>query len=174
MPFHTRPRLSRRRRYSLPVQTDEHCWHIYHPDPDEPLYVAEFGDAAMLAVELAQLPVAHEAVVLLDARRRVVAVLLDPPAEVGVFVGFADLPGLEEFSHTLSIVYEDQVYAGPPNEEDRRGYQALRRAHMAQGLLLLDVLLTDGDTVRSLAIGCDPDPVWFEEFDPLIGDDPAA
>ncbi len=134
MPFHTRPRLSRRRRYSLPVQTDEHCWHIYHPDPDEPLYVAEFGDAAMLAVELAQLPVAHEAVVLLDARRRVVAVLLDPPAEVGVFVGFADLPGLEEFSHTLSIVYEDQVYAGPPNEEDRRGYQALRRAHLKRDL----------------------------------------
>ena len=38
---------------------------------------------------------------------------------------------------------------------------------MAQGLLLLDVILTDGDTVRSLAIGCDPDPVWFDEFDPL-------
>ena len=38
--------------------------------------------------------------------------------------------------------------------------------------LLLDVLLTDGDTVRSLAIGCDPDPVWFDEFDPL--GEPAA
>ena len=39
-------------------------------------------------------------------------------------------------------------------------------------ILLLDVLLTDGDTVRSLAIGCDPDPVWFDEFDPL--GEPAA
>jgi hypothetical protein len=41
---------------------------------------------------------------------------------------------------------------------------------MAQGLLLLDVMLTDGDTVRSLAIGCDPDPVWFDEFDPDLFD----
>ena len=38
---------------------------------------------------------------------------------------------------------------------------------MAQGLLLLDVILTNGDTVRSLAIGCDPDPVWFDEFTPV-------
>ena len=42
---------------------------------------------------------------------------------------------------------------------------------MAQGLLLLDVLLTDGETIRSLAIGCDPDPVWFDEWDPdLLSD----
>jgi hypothetical protein len=42
---------------------------------------------------------------------------------------------------------------------------------MTQGLLLLDALVTDGDRVQSLAIGCDPDPVWFEEFTPL---DPGA
>jgi hypothetical protein len=35
---------------------------------------------------------------------------------------------------------------------------------MAQGLQLLDVVLTDGDDVCSLAIGCDPDPVWFDDF----------
>jgi hypothetical protein len=63
------------------------------------------------------------------------------------------------------------VHGGPPLDDDRRAYQALRRIHMAQGLLLLDALVTDGDRVQSLAIGCDPDPVWFDEFTPL---DPAA
>ncbi|MCB0957748.1 MAG: hypothetical protein KDB12_16465, partial [Ilumatobacter sp.] len=97
----------------------------------------------------------------------VTAMLLDPPPEVGLFVGLAQLPGLETpFCQTLSIVVQAHVETGPPTDDDRRGYQALRRAHMAQGLLLLDVVITDGDTVRSLAIGCDPDPVWFDEFDP--------
>lgn len=168
MPFHSRPRVSRRRRQALPLQSGEHCWSIFHPDPDEPIVIAEFGDAAMFAAEIGQLPVHHEAVVLLDERRRVTAVLLDPPAEVGMLVGLADLPGVEApFSQTLCIVIEQVVQGGPPCEEDGRGYHALRRAHMAQGLLLLDVLITDGDVVRSLAIGCDPDPVWYDEFIPL-------
>ena len=87
---------------------------------------------------------------------------------VGLLVGMAALPGVEApFCQTMCIVIEPHVRTGPPTRQDRRGYQALRRAHMAQGLLLLDVILTDGDTVRSLAIGCDPDPVWFDEFEPL-------
>ncbi len=175
MPYHSRPRVSRRRRHPLPLQSGEHDWSIYHPDPDEPIVIAEFGDAAMLAAEVFDLPVEHEVVVLLDERRRVTAMLLDPPAEVGLLVGMSHLPGVEApFSQTLSIVLEPKVVVGPPTADDRMGYQALRRAHMAQGLLLLDVLITDGDVVRSLAIGCDPDPVWFDEFDPLAGDDTAA
>jgi hypothetical protein len=66
----------------------------------------------------------------------------------------------------MSIVIKSHVPTGPPSADDRCGYLALRRLHMAQGLLLLDVLITDGDTVRSLAIGCDPDPIWFDEFIP--------
>jgi len=90
--------------------------------------------------------------------------LLDPPAEVGLLVGMAELPGIEApFCHTLCIVVEPCVGGGPPSDDERRGYFALRRAHMAQGLLLLDVILTDGDTIRSLAIACDPDPAWFDE-----------
>ena len=101
-------------------------------------------------------------------RSQVTALLLDPPPEIGLLVGLAALPGLEApFCQTMCIVVNADVYSGAPRDADRCGYQALRRAHMAQGLLLLDVILTDGDTVRSLAIGCDPDPVWFDEFDPL-------
>ena len=85
----------------------------------------------------------------------------------------AHLPGVEApFCQTISIVIDPDVPAGPPSDVDRRGYHALRRAHMAQGLLLLDVLLTDGNKVRSLALGCDPDPVWHDEFTSTIsGDD---
>jgi hypothetical protein len=150
------------------LQSGDYHWGICYPDPDEPVIVAGFGEAAMLATDVLDLPVHHEVVVLLDERRHVTALLLDPPCEVGLLVGHAALPGVEApFCQTMCIVIGAEVYSGPPREEDRRGYHALRRAHMAQGLLLLDVILTDGDTVRSLAIGCDPDPVWFEQFDPL-------
>ena len=180
MPYHPRPRVSRRRRHPLPLQSGDHDWSIYHPDPDDPIVVAEFGDAAMLAAEMFHLPVHKEVLVLLDERRRVTAILLDPPAEVGLLVGMSDLPGVEApFSQTLAILLADHVEVGPPSDDDRRGYHGLRRAHMAQGLLLLDVLITDGDVVRSLAIGCDPDPVWFDDVllddsEPLADSDPIA
>ena len=168
MPFTPRFRVSRRRNPVLRLESGEHQWSICHPDPDDPIIIAGFGEAAMLAAEVIELPVHHEVLVLMDERRRVTAFLLDPPAEVGLLVGMTALPGVEApFCQTMCIVIEPHVNTGPPTRQDRRGYQALRRAHMAQGLLLLDVILTDGDTVRSLAIGCDPDPAWFDEFEPL-------
>jgi hypothetical protein len=167
MSFKARLRLPRRRQSALQIESDNRMWSILHPAPDDPLVIAGFGEAAILALDACDLPVHHEVLVLLDERRVVTALLLDPPADVGVFVGLAAVPGLEApFCQTMSICLEPSVVPGPPSLVDRRGYHALRRAHMAQGLLLLDVLLTDGDTVRSLAIGCDPDPVWFDEFDP--------
>ena len=164
MPYTPRRRLPRRRQQSLRLQSEEHCWSIFHPDPDEPIVLTGFADAASLAFDAVEMPVHHEIVVLLDEHRTVTAMLLDPPAEVGLLVGMAALPGVEApFCQTLCIVIEPRVGSGPPADEERRGYFALRRAHMAQGLLLLDVILTDGDTIRSLAIACDPDPVWFDE-----------
>jgi hypothetical protein len=168
MPFFPRLRLPGRGHAALRLQSGDYHWGICYPDPDEPVIVAGFGEAAMLATDILDLPVHHEVVVLLDERRQVTALLLDPPCEIGLLVGRVALPGVEApFCQTLCIVINAEVYSGPPRDADRRGYHALRRAHMAQGLQLLDVILTDGDTVRSLAIGCDPDPVWFEEFDPL-------
>ena len=168
MPFIPRFRVPGRRHPVLRLQSGDQHWYIWHPNADEPIVIAGFGEAAMLATDVLDLPVHHEVVVLLDERRQVSALLLDPPCEIGLLVGQAALPGVEAaFCQTMCIVLDAEVYFGPPRDVDRRGYQALRRAHMAQGLLLLDVILTDGDTVRSLAIGCDPDPVWFDEFDPL-------
>jgi len=180
MPFIPRFRVPGRGHPALRLQSGDYHWGICYPDPDEPVVIAGFGEAAMLATDILDLPVQREVVVLLDERRQVTALLLDPPCEVGVFVGHAELPGLDApFCQTICIVLSADVYTGAPRDGDRRGFHALRRAHMAQGLLLLDVVLTDGDTVRSLAIGCDPDPVWFDEFDPLpeqwtAARDPAA
>jgi hypothetical protein len=167
MPFIPRLRVPRHGLPALHLQSGELQWSICYPDPDHPLAITGFGEAAMLATEVLDLPVHQEVVVLLDEHRRVTALLLDPPPEVGLLVGLADLPGVETpFCQTMCIVIDSHVRTGPPTEADRRGYHALRRAHMAQGLLLLDVILTDGDIVRSLAIGCDPDPAWFDELDP--------
>lgn len=165
MPLSPRLRLPRRRQPLLPLQSDDHDWYVFVPPADPELFVREFGDAVSLAFDVQELfPVRGEALVLLDEHRRVTGVLLDPPAEVGLFVGHHAPPGLEApFCQTLCIVLQGHVPAGPPTMADRDGYHALRRVHMAQGLLLLDVLLTDGEAVRSLAIGCDPDPVWFDD-----------
>ncbi|MDO8392093.1 MAG: hypothetical protein Q7V57_16580 [Actinomycetota bacterium] len=164
MPYTPRRRMPRRRQQALHLQSDDLCWSIYHPDPDEPIVLSGFAEAAALAVDATELPVRNEILVLLDEHRRVTAMLIDPPAEVGLLVGMAALPGVEApFCQTLCIVVQPEVALGPPHDDDRRGYFALRRAHMAQGLLLLDVILTDGDNIRSLSIGCDPDPAWFDE-----------
>ena len=174
MPFLSRLRAFRRH-HSLRLESGERHWSICLPPADEPLVIAGFGDVAMLANLVFDLPAEREVLVLLDERRQVTALLLDPPPEIGLLVGMAELPGVEApFCQTLSVMIVPHVCTCPPTPEERTGYHALRRAHMAQGLLLLDVVLTDGDTVRSLAIGCDPDPVWFDEFDPLPGGGAAA
>ncbi|MBI4883414.1 MAG: hypothetical protein HY826_05100 [Actinobacteria bacterium] len=165
MSFKPHLRLPRRRQQALKLESGNHSWSILHPGPEDSIVIAQFADAVMLATEVFDLPVCHEVLVLLDEHRRVTAILLDPPADVGLFIGMVELPGVEApFCQTISIVIDPHVPAGPPSDNDRCGYHALRRAHMAQGLLLLDVLLTDGENVRSLAIGCDPDPAWYDEI----------
>jgi hypothetical protein len=166
MSFKPRTRMHRRRQAALRLESHDRCWSIWHPSPDEPIVIAEFADAACLALDLTEIA-HHEVLVLLDEHRQVTAMLIDPPADVGVFVGQFCLPGVETpFCQTMSIAIDPSVAPGPPSDDDRRGYHALRRAHMAQGLLLLDALITDGDNIRSLAIGCDPDPIWFDGFEP--------
>ena len=174
MPFIPRLRAFRRD-HLLRLESSGRRWTICHPPADEPIVITGFGEAAMLANFVVGLSVEREALVLLDELRRVTALLLDPPAEVGLLVGMAALPGVEApFCQTMSIIVVPHVSTRPPTPDEYNGYHGLRRAHMAQGLLLLDVVLTDGDIVRSLAIGCDPDPVWFDEFEPVGVHDPTA
>jgi hypothetical protein len=150
--------------FALGSEGDE--FRLWLPQPDEPIVLASFADAVSFALEMADLPVEREVMVLLDHRRRMTALLIDPPPPLGVVIGRADIPGLDvPFSHTLSIVVTDHVENAPPDERHRAGYHSLRRIHMTQGLTLLDIVLTDGDAVQSLAFACDPDPIWLEPFE---------
>ena len=149
-------------------------FRLWLPQPDEPIVLASFAEVVSFALEVADLPVEREVMVLLDHHRRMTALLLDPPPPLGVLIGRADIPGLDvPFSHTLSIVVTDHVENAPPDERHRIGYHSLRRMHMTQGLTLLDIVLTDGNAVQSLAFACDPDPIWLEPFwNEQVGDEP--
>jgi hypothetical protein len=144
----------------------ESC-EVWLPDPSEPITITDFGDAAALAFGIMDLPVDHEVLVLLDEHRAITAMLIDPPPPVGVGIGWCDGPGLEvPFSQTISIVVVPELHEEPPCADDVHGYQSLRRLHMLQGLLLLDVILVDGERVQSIAIASDPDCAWFDVIDP--------
>ncbi|MCB1000274.1 MAG: hypothetical protein R2713_15310 [Ilumatobacteraceae bacterium] len=162
---HARPRS---RRSALHLEYDTQEFRVWLPTADDPLVIASFGDAASLAFELVDWDADREVLVLLDEQRRVTAMLVDPPPPVGVLVGSCDVPGLEvDFCQTLSIVTAVQPEDGPPPDHHRDGYFALRRLHMLQGIQLLDVILAGPERVQSLAIACDPDPIWFEDWQPM-------
>ncbi len=162
-----RPHL-RSRRHIVDIQYGSQPCSVWLPNPDEPLVIADFADAANLASAVVDMPIEKEVLVLLDERRRVTALIADPPTELGLFVGWCDGPGLEvPFSQTMTICVAACVPEAPPDERDRLGYFELRRIHMLQGLQLLDVLMVDHERVQSLAIACDPDAVWFDEFAPI-------
>jgi hypothetical protein len=112
------------------------------------------------------MPVERDVLVLLDERRRVTSMFFDPPTTLGLFVGWCDGPGLEvPFSQTMTICVSDHV-PDEPAAHDREGYFELRRLHLLQGLQLIDVLMIDQERVASLAIACDRDAVWFDDFRP--------
>lgn len=166
MSHHRQPRR-RAHRHPVRVELEHQPFSIWLPPADDPIVVATFADAASIAFDVLETGAEHEVLVLLDERRRMTALLVDPPPAVGVLIGSCDLPCLEvPFCQTLSIVVTDQVADAPPSDDDRRGYQSLRRLHMLQGLQLLDVILAGTERIQSLAIACDPDPIWFEPFEP--------
>ena len=49
MPYTPRRRMPRRRQQALHLQSDDLCWSIFHPDPDEPIVLTGFAEAAALA-----------------------------------------------------------------------------------------------------------------------------
>lgn len=166
MPAHRRPRPRAHRR-PLHLELETVPFSVLLPDPDQPIALVDFGEVAMFAFELLEHAGEREHLVLLDEQRVVTAVVVDPPPALGVLIGSCEVPGLEvPFCQTIDILLVDRVVDGPPSDHDRRGYQSLRRLHVLQGLQLMDVVLVDGERVQSLAIACDPDPIWFEPFTP--------
>ena len=64
-----RPRL-RSRRHVIDIRFGDQPCYVWLPNPDEPLVIAEFADAANLATGVLDMPVEKEVMVLLDERRR--------------------------------------------------------------------------------------------------------
>ena len=91
MSIHRQARPRARRR-SLRIELDHDPFHIWLPAADDPVVIAGFGDAASFAFEVADWQVEREVLVLLDARRRVTAMLLDPLARASNFAAAAVAP----------------------------------------------------------------------------------
>jgi hypothetical protein len=153
---------------SLRFEIDHDPFDILVPAPDdEGLVIAGFVEAARLAFDLRHHG-ADEVLVLLDEQSRITAMLIDPPAPVALLVGWCELPCLEvPFCQTIDVVLSRPVVEGPVAPRERSAYQSLRRVHMLQGLQLMDVIVVEGDRLRSMAVSCDPDPIWFEDFAPI-------
>ena len=130
MSAHRRQR-SRARRHLMPLEFETEPFSVWLPDPDDPVAIESFGDAATLAFELLEFSAERELLILLDEQRIITAIVVDPPPPVGVFIGRCDVPGLEvPFCQTMSLVMTDHIHDGPPSDDDRAGYLALRRFHV--------------------------------------------
>lgn len=162
--YHSPPR----RRHRQPVTEHADFGRLIVPPPDEdPIVVAEFPVAAQLAMEaVSSGACSRECLVLLDERRIVVAMLCDAPPEVSLLVGQLHIPDVRPACQVIDVVYRETIDAGPPSDDDRRCFEALRRALAVQGVLLLDVILANPNMLRSMSIGCDREPIWFEAFEP--------
>ena len=175
--FHSRGRRRRR-------QAATAAGFLVTPDAGHEIQLTDFAAVAELVVDAVTSGLFRfECLVLLDGDRRVVGLLCDAPAEVGLLIGRLEIPEVTPFCQLIDLVYRDDIEPGPPDDEDHRKFDALRRGLALQGILLLDVILANADVMRSLAIACDPDPVWFEPFesleqygslDPRDGVDPGA
>jgi hypothetical protein len=155
MPYR-RPCLRPHAHRTLRLPTD--ILQVWKPDPDQRLRVDDVGDVMGLALAVLDSPVTREALTLIDHTGAVTAVLIDPPADVGLFVDVADLP----CAATLLFVLRDNVPVRRPDDDDRRAYAALQLAHQAAGVRLLDVILTHPDRVQSLAMAFDDRAAWID------------
>lgn len=168
-----RSRGQRRHRLRLPVHrydTESAGW-IFIPDPldgGDDLSLPSFGHAARLAVDLVESGlITSEGLILLDERRRMVAVLCDVPGELGLLAGTVEFVGVAPYCQVIDVVVRAEIVEGPAGADDRSKFEALSQHMRRQGLLLLDVILTNADKVQSLSIACDPQSVWFDPFEPI-------
>jgi hypothetical protein len=153
-----RPRRHSARRDVLPEPAPT---RVFLPDALDPIVVADVVDALELSERLERIPFGRDALVLLDAARVVTAIFCDPPAKAVLFPSWMSGAGFDlPFSHTVAVERARLARHDGPHPFDLDGFRSLRRVHERQGLHLLDVLLTDGDEVVSLALADDPLRAW--------------
>ena len=157
---------SRRRTRSVEVQGSSCLLWIPHVD-SEPVVVATILDAIELVFELFEMPMREAALMMLDARRRLVAVILDPPPEIECLIGWAQSSEVAiDFCQSILVVFENDITDGPPSEMETVVFDAMSQQSLEHDVLLLDMILANPDKVRSMAFATDPNCVWTEPFDP--------
>ena len=140
---------------------------MWAPQADsDPIVVATIADAIELVFGLLEMPMRDGALMLLDARRRLVGVILDPPPEVECLTAWAQSSeGVNDFCQTILVVVEDRIADGPPTEQETAVFEAMSRQALAHNVLMLDMILANPDKVRSMAFATDPNCVWTEPFE---------
>ena len=165
---HHPPARARARRRTRPIDVAGSSCLLWVPPPDsDPIVIATVIDAIEIVFELFELPMRDAALMMLDARRRLLGIILDPPAEVECLTAWAQSsPVAGDLCQTVLVVVRDRVDDGPPSDEETAVFDALTRQSLAHNVLLLDMILANPDKVRSMAFAADPNCVWTEPFEP--------
>jgi len=156
---------TRRRTRSVDVQGFTCLLWVAPPD-SEPIVIADIGDAIGLVFELFEMPMRDAALLMLDARRRLVGVILDLPPEVDCPIAMAQSSGVADFCQTIMVVVEENIADGPPRDAEIRVFEALSQQAVEHNVLMLDMILANPDKVRSMAFATDPHCIWTEPFEP--------
>ncbi len=102
-----------------------------------------------------------EAVVLVDARGRVVRIMIDAliPGSACMWRPRRPVPerGDEAILH---VIIRPHVAEAAPCADDVEGYHTLKAAYERLGRTMLDLMLTDGERVQSLALALEPTTAW--------------
>ena len=165
-PHHPLARARSRRR-PRPIDFEGVSCLFWAPPPGaEPIILANVGDAIGFVFGLFELPMEDAALLLLDARRRLVGVILDPPPDIDCVTEWAQSTGgVAEFCQMILVVVEGDIADGPPRERESRVFEAIGQQALEHNVLLLDMIFANPDKVRSMAYATDPSCVWTEPFD---------
>jgi len=163
---HHPPARARSRRRTRAIDCEGSSCLLWIPQADsDPIIVATIVDAIELVFELFEMPMLDAALLMLDARRRLVGVILDPPADVDCLTGWAQRSGVADFCQTILVVVEDDIGEGAPQERETAVFEALSRQALEHNVLMLDMILANPDKVRSMAFATDPNCIWTEPFE---------
>jgi hypothetical protein len=161
-----RPLARARSRRTRPLDFDGSSCLSWIPQVDsDPIVVATIVEAIELVFELFEMPMRDAALMLLDARRRLVGVILDPPADIGCLTSWAQSSDVADFCQTILVVVEDDIADGAPQEREIVVFEALSRQALEHNVLMLDMILANPDKVRSMAFATDPNCIWTEPFE---------
>ena len=144
-------------RHHRPTRRDRHR----RRDDDIPT-VSDFGEAAMFALEVHEaLGANDEAIAIIDARGRVVRIMVDVLVLDAACMWRPRRPVAERGDESiLHVIVRPHVARAAPCDEDVESYHKLKAAYETLGRTMLDLMLSDGETVQSLAMAVEPDTAW--------------